>query len=248
MRARETVTALLSACPHLSVLATSREPLGPPAEYTFRLAPLPLPDPDTDTEDPTRSPSVAVFLDRARRVRSGPPPTAAELRLVADIVRRLDGLPLAIELAAGRLSGLSLVDLHRRLDRALDLLGGRTGGGARHRTLRATVEWSYQLLDENERRLFRYLSVFADGIALDDASGSPPTWAWRATPARCCPGWSTRPCSTPSSPRAAPGTGCWRRCGRSASTGSPPRATTATGLTACSGGRSTAHLDRRRRC
>ena len=111
----------------------------------------------------------AVFLDRARRVRPGPPPTAAELRLVADIVRRLDGLPLAIELAAGRLSGLSLVDLHRRLDRALDLLGGRTGGGARHRTLRATVEWSYQLLDDDERRLFRYLSVFADGIALDDA-------------------------------------------------------------------------------
>jgi len=164
--ARETITALLSACPRLSVLATSREPLGPPPEYTFRLAPLPLPDPDT--EDRTRAPSVAVFLDRARRVRPGPPPTPAELRLVADIVRRLDGLPLAIELAAGRLSGLSLVDLHRRLDRALDLLGGRTGG-ARHRTLRATVEWSYQLLDDDERRLFRYLSVFVDGIALDDA-------------------------------------------------------------------------------
>ena len=70
--AREAVTALLSACPHLSVLATSREPLGPPPEYTFRLAPLPLSDPDT--EDPTRSPSVAVFLDRARRVRPGPRP------------------------------------------------------------------------------------------------------------------------------------------------------------------------------
>ena len=164
---RETVTALLSACPRLSVLATSREPLGPPAEYTYRLATLPLPEPDA--EDPARAPSVAVFLDRARRVRPGPPPTPAELRLVADIVRRLDGLPLAIELAAGRLSGLSLVDLHTRLDRALDLLGGRTDGGARHRTLRATVEWSYQLLDEDERRLFRYLSVFVDGIALDDA-------------------------------------------------------------------------------
>jgi len=164
---RETLTVLLSACPRLSVLATSREPLGLPAEYTFRLATLPLPDPDA--EDPARAPSVAVFLDRARRVRPGPPPTPTELRLVADIVRRLDGLPLAIELAAGRLSGLSLVDLHRRLDRALDLLGGRTGGGARHRTLRATVEWSYQLLDDDERRLFRHLSVFADGIALDDA-------------------------------------------------------------------------------
>jgi predicted ATPase/DNA-binding SARP family transcriptional activator len=164
--ARETVTALLSACPRLSVLATSREPLGLGAEHTFRLSPLTLPGRDKDL---AHVPSVALFLDRARRVRPGPPPAQEDLRLVADIVRRLDGLPLAIELAAGRLSGLSLPDLHRRLDRALDLLGGRTGGGARHRTLRATVAWSYQLLDDDERRLFRYLSVFVDGIALDDA-------------------------------------------------------------------------------
>ena len=103
-RRATTVAVLLSACPRLSVLATSREPLGPPAEYAFRLATLALPEPDA--EDPSRVPSVAVFLDRARRVRPGAPPTPAELRLVADIVRRLDGLPLAIELAAGRLSGL----------------------------------------------------------------------------------------------------------------------------------------------
>jgi tetratricopeptide (TPR) repeat protein len=77
---------------------------------------------------------------------------------------------LAIELAAGRLSTFSLQDLHRRLDRSLDLLGGgRTTGDQRHRTLRATVEWSYQLLDDDERRLFRHLSVFADGVDLDTA-------------------------------------------------------------------------------
>ena len=164
--ARDVVGALLSACPRLSVLATSREPLGLSVEHAYRLAPLALPRPG---QDPSQAAAVAVFLDRARRVRPGAAPTPADLELVADVVRHLDGMPLAIELAAGRLSTFSLADLHRRLDRALDLLGGRPSGEARHRTLRATVEWSYQLLGDDERRLFRYLSVFVDGIALDAA-------------------------------------------------------------------------------
>ncbi|GAA4684668.1 hypothetical protein GCM10023215_19440 [Pseudonocardia yuanmonensis] len=164
--ARDLVEALLAACPRLCVLATSREPLGLAAEYTYRLAPLPLPEPGGE---PAAAASVAVFLERARRARPGPPPGPDELRLVADIVRRLDGLPLAIELAAGRLSGLSLADLHARLDRALDLLGGARTGDARHRTLRATVEWSYQLLTDDEQRLFRHLSLLADGADLDTA-------------------------------------------------------------------------------
>lgn len=163
---RETVGLVLSTCPRLSVLATSREPLGLAAEYTSRLAALTLPGPDQDL---SQVPSVALFLDRAGRVRPGPPSTPEELRTVADIVRRLDGMPLAIELAAGRLSSFSLADLHDRLDRSLDLLGGLPSGDSRHRTLRATVEWSYQLLTEDERRLFRHLSVFADGLDLDDA-------------------------------------------------------------------------------
>jgi predicted ATPase/DNA-binding SARP family transcriptional activator len=162
--AREVVGTLLAACPRLSVLATSREPLGLSAEHTFRLTPLALPRPG---QDPSLAAAVALFLDRARRVR--PDAAPADLELVADVVRRLDGMPLAIELAAGRLSTFSLADLHRRLDRALDLLGGRPSGEARHRTLRATVEWSYQLLGDDERRLFRYLSVFVDGTALDAA-------------------------------------------------------------------------------
>ncbi|WP_433506368.1 BTAD domain-containing putative transcriptional regulator [Pseudonocardia halophobica] len=164
--ARELVEALLAGCPRLSVLATSREPLGLAAEYTYRLAPLPVPHPGGEV---TASASVALFLERARRARPGPPPGPAELRLVADIVRRLDGLPLAIELAAGRLSSLSLADLHARLDRSLDLLGGARTGDARHRTLRATVEWSYQLLTDDEQRLFRHLALFADGADLDTA-------------------------------------------------------------------------------
>jgi predicted ATPase/DNA-binding SARP family transcriptional activator len=165
---RDTVSQVLSTCPRLAILATSREPLGLAAEYTSRLSPLRLPGRDQDlAEDLAQAPAVAVFLERAARVRPGPPPTPGDLELIADIVRRLDGMPLAIELAAGRLSAFSLTDLRSRLDRSLDLLaGGLPSGDARHRTLRATVEWSYRLLAEDERRLFRYLSVFVDGVDL----------------------------------------------------------------------------------
>jgi predicted ATPase/DNA-binding SARP family transcriptional activator len=163
---RDLVAVILSACPEVRVLATSREPLGLAAEYVHRLAPLPLPRQHADRDLP-RVPSVAVFLDRAARVRPDAAPAApGDLRLVADIVRRLDGMPLAIELAAGRLSTFSLADLHRRLDRSLDLLGGRPSGEARHRTLRETVEWSYRLLSDDERRLFRHLAAFVDGVDL----------------------------------------------------------------------------------
>ena len=172
---RDMVESVLANCSGLTVLATSRVRLGLGAEYAFRLAPLPVPGPDDSGRDrgappPARVPSVAVFLDRAARVRPGRPPSAAELRVVCDIVRRLDGMPLAIELAAARLSSFSLADLHRRLDRSLDLLGdGRPSSDARHRTLRATIEWSYGLLTEDQRRLFRHLSIFVDGVDLDDA-------------------------------------------------------------------------------
>ncbi|WP_148574977.1 ATP-binding protein [Nocardioides caldifontis] len=161
------VDQVLTDCPHVAVLATSREPLGLPGEYVSRLAPLPLPHQDDRL---TAVPSVAVFLERARRARPQAPVAPDELPLVADVVRRLDGMPLAIELAAGRLSSLSVAELRARLDRSLDLLGSpRPGAESRHRTLRATVDWSYQLLDEDERRLFRHLAVFPDGLALDDA-------------------------------------------------------------------------------
>jgi predicted ATPase/DNA-binding SARP family transcriptional activator len=161
---RDTVDVVLASCPGTRVLATSREPLGLPAERVLRLAPLALPAPG---QDPLRSPSVAVFLDRAERVRPGLVPGPDELEAIADIVRRLDGLPLAIELAAGRLSTFSVHDLLHRLDRSLDLLGdGRPSSDARHRTLRATLAWSYELLSEDEQRLFRHLSVFVDGVPL----------------------------------------------------------------------------------
>ncbi|MEU5592929.1 BTAD domain-containing putative transcriptional regulator [Streptomyces sp. NPDC020298] len=164
---RDTVDVILARCPGITLLATSREPLGLAAEHVWRLPPLPLPRPG---RDPAEAASVALFLDRARRVRPGRPPARAELAAVADVVRRVDGIPLAIELAAGRLSTFSLGDLRRRLNRSLDLLGGgSTSAESRHRTLRATVEWSYRLLSEDEQRLFRHLSVFADGVDLDTA-------------------------------------------------------------------------------
>ncbi|MFF4399756.1 BTAD domain-containing putative transcriptional regulator [Streptomyces sp. NPDC001480] len=164
---RDMVDVILARCPGTTLLATSREPLGLAAEHVRRLPPLPLPHPG---RDPAEAASVALFLDRARRVRPGRPPARAELAAIADVVRRVDGIPLAIELAAGRLSTFSLGDLRRRLNRSLDLLGGgSTSGESRHRTLRATVEWSYRLLTEDEQRLFRHLSVFADGVDLDTA-------------------------------------------------------------------------------
>jgi predicted ATPase len=216
---RATVEVILTACPQLSVLATSREPVGAAVEYAYRLPPLALPEAEPD---PSGVPSVAVFLDRARRVRPG---LAPDLRVVADIVRRLDGLPLAIELAAGRLSTFSLTDLATRLDRALDLLGDRAGAEARHRTLRATVEWSYDLLGRDEQRLFRYLAVFPTASTSTPPSGSPPTSAWPTTRAPRCRGWWTLRWSTRTSPQA-PATACWRRSARSASTGLAPRART----------------------
>ncbi|MEU7813980.1 BTAD domain-containing putative transcriptional regulator, partial [Pseudonocardia sp. NPDC049154] len=165
---RDVVTALLDGCPGLTVLTTSRAPLGLAAEAVHRLGPLPLPL--GRAGDLRTVPAVAVFLERAARARPGFTTDAADLDVVADIVRRLDGMPLAIELAAGRLSVLGLRDLHDRLERALDLLGGgRPTADARHRTLRATVDWSYALLPPAEQRLFRRLAVFADGVDLGTA-------------------------------------------------------------------------------
>ena len=152
---------LLDACPDLTILATSREPLGLPAEQRLRIAPLPLPPRDTSDR---AAPAVALFVDRATRVDSGVTFGPDALVTVGRIVRRLDGLPLAIELAAARLASLGLDDLLDRLDTTLDVLGGNPD-----RALRDTIGWSYDLLPPHEQRLFRHLSAFADGIALAPA-------------------------------------------------------------------------------
>ena len=162
--ARDVIVTLLDACPRLTIFATSRESLGLAEEFVSRLTPLPLP---SGSSGGLAVPSVELFVDRGRRVRPDFEPTASQLETVSEIVSRLDGMPLAIELAAGRLSTFTLTDLRDRLDRSLDLLGGgRRTGDVRHRTLRSTIEWSYDLLEPDEQLMFRRLTVFADGIDL----------------------------------------------------------------------------------
>lgn len=171
---RALLSTLLARCPGLTVLATSRERLALAAEQTVRLAPLPMPAADGG-DQVGGVPSVALFLERARRVRPELTVDGDALVRIARIVRALDGVPLAIELAAGRLSSLTLADLEARLDRALDLLGVAsrapvpTAAPARHRTLRAAVQWSYDLLDHDEQRVFRNLAVFPGGVDLATA-------------------------------------------------------------------------------
>jgi predicted ATPase/class 3 adenylate cyclase len=162
--------AILRHCPEIRVLATSREPLGIAGETIYRVPSMSLPDEDDDTGevDPYRSDAVALFAERAAAQGVSFVLDRASAPLAAQICRRLDGMPLAIELAASRLRALSLVDLNDRLDQRFRLL---TGGGRnvspRQQTLLATVDWSYSLLTGPEKKLLRSLSVFVDGFQLD---------------------------------------------------------------------------------
>ncbi|MFG3255363.1 BTAD domain-containing putative transcriptional regulator [Streptomyces sp. NPDC048172] len=171
---------LLGRCPLLRVIATSREPLGIAGEALCPVPPLGLPPnaadaadaapdsrdshDDRGSSDPHDSPAVRLFADRARAASPGFAVTSANATAVAEICRRLDGLPLAIELAAARLRSLPLGAVAARLDDRFRLLttGSRTAL-PRHRTLEAVVAWSWELLDEEERRLAERLSVFPGG-------------------------------------------------------------------------------------
>jgi predicted ATPase/DNA-binding SARP family transcriptional activator len=166
-QAADAVMRLLRGCSGLTILATSRQRLGLATECTFRLGPLALPDPASP--HPERSPAFAVFLDRARRVQPGFDTRDVDIDATVAILRRLDGVPLAIELAASRLSSLDIGDLRDRLDRSLDLLQGRISADDRHRTLRATLDWSYDLLPADRQLLLRHLAVFPDGVDLATA-------------------------------------------------------------------------------
>lgn len=169
---RTLVAELLGKCPQLVLLATSRERLALPAEQTCRLDPLAVAGTD-GLAHVASSPAVALFLDRAGRAAGPARLEDVDLASVARIVRALDGLPLAIELAAGRLASMGVPDLEARLDRALDLLGrprfATTRSAGHHDTLRAAIQWSYDLLPPDEQRLFRHLAIFPDGVDLDTA-------------------------------------------------------------------------------
>jgi predicted ATPase/class 3 adenylate cyclase/DNA-binding CsgD family transcriptional regulator len=167
----KTAELILRGCPRVHLLATSREPLGIAGEAIYRVPSLSLPGPgDPGPVSPESSDAVALFTDRAKMqgVRlAGDEQTAA---LVVSVCRRLDGMPLAIELAAARLRSLSLASLHDRLDQRFRLLtGGSRTAVARQQTLRATVDWSYSLLGGAEQLLLRRLSVFPEGFDLDAA-------------------------------------------------------------------------------
>ncbi|MFG1707708.1 BTAD domain-containing putative transcriptional regulator [Nonomuraea sp. M3C6] len=158
----ELTDLLLASCPGLRVLATGREALGITGESILPVAPLRLPPPEAG--NPLDYPAVRLFADRAAAVRQGFAVDAGNLAHVVGICRALDGLPLAIELAAARLRTLSVSDIAARLDDRFRLLtrGSRTAL-PRHQTLRAVVAWSWDLLDESEQRLARRLTVFVGG-------------------------------------------------------------------------------------
>jgi predicted ATPase/DNA-binding NarL/FixJ family response regulator len=166
------VGRVLAACPRLRVLATSRERLRLSAEQEFPVPPLAMPAPAdaADLDSLAANPSVALLLDRARRTNPSFELTAANALLLASACVRLEGLPLAIELAAARLKVLTPGELVFRLSSRMAVLAGSTRDvPARQRALRNAIAWSYDLLDSGERALFRRLSVFAGGWTLADA-------------------------------------------------------------------------------
>jgi predicted ATPase/DNA-binding SARP family transcriptional activator/Tfp pilus assembly protein PilF len=188
LAAAPVVTGLLAACPNLAVLVTSRAALQVSGEQIYEVPPLATPDLAT-LQDATlpagedgllANDAVALFVARARAVRPDFALTPANAAAVATVCARLDGLPLALELAAARVRLLSAQDLQARLQRRLELLtGGPRDLPARQQTLRATLDWSHDLLDAAEQRLLARLAVFAGGCTLaaaevvGDTDGDP---------------------------------------------------------------------------
>lgn len=178
-RCAETIATIVQACDHVTVLATSREPLSVTGEVTFRVSSLAVPDGPEVAE----CASVELFAARAAAVRSGFRVSSTNAEAVASICRRLDGLPLAIELAAAHCRSLSPEQIAQQLSGRFSLLsGGSRTALPRQRTLEASVGWSVELLDDDERSLLRRLSVFAGGFDLDAAervSGIEEAQRWR---------------------------------------------------------------------
>ena len=206
--------AILRRCPEISLLATSREPLGIAGEILYRVPSMSLPDEDNDPgEVDPRSGAIALFAERATAQGVGFVLDRASTPLVTEICRRLDGMPLAIELAASRLRALSLADLNDRLDQRFRLLtGGSRNALARQQTLLATVDWSYSLLTAPSRSCFGACRCSSMGsnstprrrsalAATSTCSRSPTSWRL----------WSTRTSSWRNPPTVGFATGCWRR-------------------------------------
>ena len=161
---------LLQSCSDVQVLATSREPLGLPNETVYKVPTLPVAPAGAAPAELAASPAVALFLERSLAANADQEIDAPALASIAQLCRRLDGVPLAIELAAARTRALSPAEIIARLDDRFTLLTGSSRvADARHRSLRHLVDWSYELLDDSERLLFRRLSIFAGAFDLDAA-------------------------------------------------------------------------------
>ena len=166
------VDQIIRQCPHVQVLATSREPLTVNGEQTYRVPSLTMPDPTKryKLEDLSKFESVRLFLDRAILANSVFVLNDSNAEPVAQLCHRLDGIPLAIELAAARVRALPVDKIAERLDDRFRLLtGGARTALPRQQTLRAMIDWSYDLLNDQERCIFRRLSVFSGGWTLDSA-------------------------------------------------------------------------------
>lgn len=165
----ELIDALLRAAPGLHVLPTSQEPLRLTGEQVHVVAPLAVPDTDTDT-DPARSSAVKLFAARAAAASPGFAITPDDAAAVVRICRRLEGIPLALELAATQVRGMGVHEQARALDNRFHLLAaGKRGEPKRHQTLRATIDWSWELLSVAERAVLRRLAVHVSGCTLDGA-------------------------------------------------------------------------------
>ncbi|WP_327066285.1 BTAD domain-containing putative transcriptional regulator [Kitasatospora sp. NBC_01302] len=168
--AAELVDQVLGECPGLRILATSREPLGLTGEALWPVRQLALPAPDAGVAEALGSPAVRLLEDRAATAGSGFTVSEQTVAAVGRICRAVDGMPLAIELAAARLRTMSAEQVAARLDDRFRLLtGGARTAPRQHRTLRAVVDWSWELLSEAERILLRRLAVFAGGATLEAA-------------------------------------------------------------------------------
>ncbi|WP_375786995.1 winged helix-turn-helix domain-containing protein [Bradyrhizobium sp. Pha-3] len=163
---------LLRLCPHTTVLATSREVLRIEGEFIYQVAPLEVPSHHQESSsDLLERSAVQLFIARTGSLRADFLAHGEDLPTIAAVVRRLDGIPLAIEFAAARAATLGVQEVAGRLDDRFALLtGGRRTALPRHQTLRATLDWSYELLTETERRLLRRVAIFPAGFTLDAAT------------------------------------------------------------------------------
>jgi predicted ATPase/class 3 adenylate cyclase len=174
----ELANAILRSSPEVRILATSRIALRVPGEQTYVVQPLPVPVRNADAQTLAKTTSVQLFVERAKLHKPSFALTDKEAPAVAELVYRLEGIPLAIELAAARVRSLSVADINKRLnDRYKILTGGDRTLQARQQTLRALIDWSYDLLEDNEQILLARLSVFAGGFdlaAIETICGTDP--------------------------------------------------------------------------